>query len=192
MGPFSAPIRLSGVASRGTQDMAIRPTPSAGLGPSFRTPGSSAVEGDAVPLPDLETPEDVREGAQPPGGAPGRSGPAGPPDLLPRESPPRRAAGHPGAGRQLTEAFNFPPTNHLALEGFQSRTFLQGLNQRSSFAKPAQNVSKSRSAFRWIEASRTLALAAKPLGDRSVRFSRRRLPPPAGVLPILCSRFKCS
>ncbi len=50
--------------------------------------------------------------------------------------------------RQLTEALSLPPTNHFAFGGFQSRTFFHGLNQSSSFAKPAQNFSKSRSAFR--------------------------------------------
>ena len=49
---------------------------------------------------------------------------------------------------QLKAMFNFPPTNHFALGGFQSSTFFQGLYQSSSRAKFAQNFSKARSAFR--------------------------------------------
>ena len=43
--------------------------------------------------------------------------------------------------RQFTEAFSFPPTNHFACGGFQSRTFFHGLSHWSSFAQSAQNAS---------------------------------------------------
>jgi hypothetical protein len=50
--------------------------------------------------------------------------------------------------RQLTDAFNFPPTNHLAWGGFQSNTLRQGWNHSSSAARSAQNLSRSFSARR--------------------------------------------
>ncbi len=75
---------------------------------------------------------------------------------------------------QLTETFSFPPTNHFALGGFQSRTRFHGRNHVSSLAKSAQNFSKFRFALRWTEAFRTCALFAKPFGDGNFRFSRRR------------------
>src|SRR5689334_15063036 len=53
--------------------------------------------------------------------------------------------------RQLNERLSFPPTNHLANGGLdQSRTRSHFLNQSSSDARSAQNLSGSSSASLYI------------------------------------------
>src|SRR5262252_1630545 len=73
--------------------------------------------------------------------------------------------------RQLTEMLSFPPTNHFAFGGFQSRTFFHGLNHESSRANPAQDFSESRAALAEVALAATVARRANAFGGRKDRFS---------------------
>src|SRR6476620_5660525 len=69
--------------------------------------------------------------------------------------------------RQLTETLSFPPTNHFACGGFQSRTWLQGDIHSSDLAWSSQN----RSGF-WPAAYN--ALVAADLAANSAVVGNRR------------------
>src|SRR5271163_2345755 len=79
--------------------------------------------------------------------------------------------------RQLALALILPPTNHCAKGGFQTQTFFQRRDQRSSSAARAQNLSGFLSDARWslryfLKLPIRAALANLP-GGLKIRFSFR-------------------
>src|SRR5436190_24086540 len=74
---------------------------------------------------------------------------------------------------QVTETLSFPPTNHFACGGSQSRTVSHFLNHSSSLACSSQNPSGSVVARSYIDLSDTCALRAKDFGGGNFLFSCR-------------------
>src|ERR1041385_3083815 len=99
--------------------------------------------------------------------------PAGSPSQTSARRPARPA--RPWRSRQFTDALILPPTNHFALGGFQSRTWVQGLIPSSCFAQSAPYPSGSRRPFSYGVVSWTWALALKPSGGGKRRCSSRRV-----------------